>query len=281
MENKIKIFENKQVRTAWNADEEEWYFAVVDIIEILTDSPNPQTYWRVLKKRLKDEGNETVTSCNALKMLAKDGKNRLTDCLDTKGVLRLVQSIPSPKAEPFKMWLAQVGSERLDEIADPEKAILRGADFYRAKGYTEGWINQRLQTIEMRKKLTDEWKERGVKEGVEYAILTDEMTKAWSGLTVKEYKELKGLKKENLRDNMTDIELVLNMLAEVTTTALSKRKQPETFRENVVVAREGGETASEARQAVEKRLGKNVISPLNASDKTALETKKDNDENKY
>ena len=280
MENKIKIFENKQVRTAWNADEEEWYFAVVDIIEILTDSPNPQTYWRVLKKRLKDEGNETVTSCNALKMLAKDGKNRLTDCLDTKGVLRLVQSIPSPKAEPFKMWLAQVGSERLDEIADPEKAILRGADFYRAKGYTEGWINQRLQTIEMRKKLTDEWKERGVKEGVEYAILTDEMTKAWSGLTVKEYKELKGLKKENLRDNMTDIELVLNMLAEVTTTALSKRKQPETFRENVVVAREGGETASEARQAVEKRLGKNVISPLNASDKPALETKKDNDENK-
>ena len=280
MENKIKIFENKQVRTAWNADEEEWYFAVVDIIEVLTDSPNPQTYWRVLKKRLKDEGNETVTSCNALKMLAKDGKNRLTDCLDTKGVLRLVQSIPSPKAEPFKMWLAQVGSERLDEIADPEKAILRGADFYRAKGYTEGWINQRLQTIEMRKKLTDEWKERGVKEGVEYAILTDEMTKAWSGLTVKEYKELKGLKKENLRDNMTDIELVLNMLAEVTTTALSKSKQPETFRENVVVAREGGETASEARQAVEKRLGKNVISPLNASDKPALETKKDNDENK-
>lgn len=281
MENKIKIFENKQVRTAWNADEEEWYFAVADIIEVLTDSPNPQTYWRVLKKRLKDEGNETVTSCNALKMLAKDGKNRLTDCLDTKGVLRLVQSIPSPKAEPFKMWLAQVGSERLDEIADPEKAILRGADFYRAKGYTEGWINQRLQTIEMRKKLTDEWKERGVKEGVEYAILTDEMTKAWSGMTVKEYKELKGLKKENLRDNMTDIELVLNMLAEVTTTALSKRKQPDTFRENVVVAREGGETASEARQAVEKRLGKNIISPLNASDKPALETKKDNDENKY
>ena len=281
MENKIKIFENKQVRTAWDSDKEEWFFAVVDIIEVLTDSPNPQTYWRVLKKRLKDEGNETVTSCNALKMLAKDGKNRLTDCLDTKGVLRLVQSIPSPKAEPFKMWLAQVGSERLDEIADPEKAILRGADFYRAKGYTEGWINQRLQTIEMRKKLTDEWKERGVKEGVEYAILTDEMTKAWSGLTVKEYKELKGLKKENLRDNMTDIELVLNMLAEVTTTALSKRKQPETFRENVVVAREGGETASEARQAVEKRLGKNVISPLNASDKPALETKKDNDENKY
>lgn len=254
MENKIKIFENKQVRTAWNADEEEWYFAVVDIIEVLTDSPNPQTYWRVLKKRLKDEGNETVTSCNALKMLAKDGKNRLTDCLNTKGVLRLVQSIPSPKAEPFKMWLAQAGSERLDEIADPEKAILRGADFYRAKGYTEGWINQRLQTIEMRKKLTDEWKERGVQEGKEYAILTDEMTRAWSGLSVREYKELKGLKKENLRDNMTDIELVLNMLAEVTTTALSKSKRPETFRENVAVARDGGSVAKSTRKDIESRL---------------------------
>ena len=282
MENKIKIFENKQVRTAWNADEEEWYFSVVDVVNVLTDSANPNNYWKVLKNRLKKEGSELVTNCNRLKLRSpKDGKTYNTDVLDTKGVLRLVQSIPSPKAEPFKMWLAQVGNERLDEIADPEKAIIRGADFYRAKGYTEGWINQRLQTIEMRKKLTDEWKERGVKEGVEYAILTDEMTKAWSGLTVKEYKELKGLKKENLRDNMTDIELVLNMLAEVTTTALSKRKQPETFRENVVVAREGGETASEARQAVEKRLGKNVISPLNASDKPALETKKDNDENKY
>ena len=278
MENKIKIFENKQVRTTWNADEEEWYFAVVDIIEVLTDSPNPQTYWRVLKKRLKDEGNETVTSCNALKMLAKDGKNRLTDCLDTKGVLRLVQSIPSPKAEPFKMWLAQVGSERLDEIADPEKAILRGADFYRAKGYTEGWINQRLQAIEMRKKLTDEWKERGVKEGVEYAILTDEMTKAWSGLTVKEYKELKGLKKENLRDNMTDIELVLNMLAEVTTTALSKKEQPETFKENVKVAKKGGNLAKQTRKGYENLLGETVISPLNASDKPALEVRKPEDE---
>ncbi len=281
MENKIKIFENKQVRTAWNADQEEWYFSVVDVVAVLTDSADPNNYWKVLKNRLKKEGSELVTNCNRLKLRSpKDGKTYNTDVLNTKGVLRLVQSIPSPKAEPFKMWLAQVGSERLDEIADPEKAILRGADFYRAKGYTEGWINQRLQTIEMRKKLTDEWKERGVKEGVEYAILTDEMTKAWSGLTVKEYKELKGLKKENLRDNMTDIELVLNMLAEVTTTALSKRKKPETFRENVVVAKEGGETANEARQAVEKRLGKNVISPLNASDKPALEAKKDNNENK-
>ncbi len=281
MENKIKIFENKQVRTAWNADQEEWYFSVVDVVAVLTDSADPNNYWKVLKNRLKKEGSELVTNCNRLKLRSpKDGKTYNTDVLNTKGVLRLVQSIPSPKAEPFKMWLAQVGSERLDEIADPEKAILRGADFYRAKGYTEGWINQRLQTVEMRKKLTDEWKERGVKEGVEYAILTDEMTKAWSGLTVKEYKELKGLKKENLRDNMTDIELVLNMLAEVTTTALSKRKKPETFRENVVVAKEGGETANEARQAVEKRLGKNVISPLNASDKPALEAKKDNNENK-
>ncbi len=273
MENKIKIFENKQVRTAWNADQEEWYFAIVDIIEVLTDSSNPQTYWRVLKKRLKDEGNETVTSCNALKMLAKDGKNRLTDCLDTKGVLRLVQSIPSPKAEPFKMWLAQVGSERLNEIADPEKAILRGADFYRAKGYTEGWINQRLQTIEMRKELTDEWKARGIEQEKDYAILTNEMTKAWSGLSVKEYKELKGLKKENLRDNMTNIELVLNMLAEVTTTAISKRERPDTFEESKTIAKRGGKVAKNARTDIESQLEQSVISPLNASDKPALEVK--------
>ena len=281
MENKIKIFENKQVRTAWNADKEEWYFSVVDVVAVLTDSADPNNYWKVLKNRLKKEGSELVTNCNRLKLRSqKDGKTYNTDVLDTKGVLRLVQSIPSPKAEPFKMWLAQVGSERLDEIADPEKAILRGADFYRAKGYTEGWINQRLQTIEMRKKLTDEWKERGVKEGVEYAILTDEMTKAWSGLTVKEYKELKGLKKENLRDNMTDIELVLNMLAEVTTTTLSKKEQPETFAENRSVAKRGGKFAGDTRKRFEEEIGGNVISPLNASDKPALETKKDNDENK-
>ena len=281
MENKIKIFENKQVRTAWNADEEEWYFSVVDVVAVLTDSADPNNYWKVLKNRLKKEGSELVTNCNRLKLRSpKDGKTYNTDVLDTKGVLRLVQSIPSPKAEPFKMWLAQVGSERLDEITDPEKAILRGADFYRAKGYTEGWINQRLQTIEMRKKLTDEWKERGVKEGVEYAILTDEMTKAWSGLTVKEYKELKGLKKENLRDNMTDIELVLNMLAEVTTTTLSKKEQPETFAENRSVAKRGGKFAGDTRKRFEEEIGGMVISPLNASDKPALETKKDNDENK-
>ena len=227
MESKVKIFESKQIRTVWNADEEEWYFSVVDVVGILTDSEEPRNYWYVLKNRLKKEGSELLTFCKGLKMVAPDGKSRLTDSLDTKGILRLVQSIPSPKAEPFKVWLAQVGSERLDEISDPERAILRGAEFYRAKGYTEGWINQRLQTIEMRKELTDEWKVRGVEREKDYAILTNEMTKAWSGLSVKEYKNLKGLKKENLRDNMTNIELVLNMLAEVTTTALSKSKQPE------------------------------------------------------
>ncbi len=277
MDNKIKVFENKEVRTLWNAEEEEWYFSVVDVVEVLTDSANPRKYWSVLKTRLKSEGSELATICSQLKMQSSDGKFYKTDCLDTKGVLRLVQSIPSKKAEPFKVWLAQVGSERLDEIADPEKAILRGADFYRAKGYTEGWINQRLQTIEMRKELTDEWKERGIEKEKDYAILTNEMTKAWSGLSVQEYKELKGLKKENLRDNMTNIELVLNMLAEVTTTALSKSKQPETFRENVKVAKEGGTVAKNARVDIETRLNTSVISPLNASDKPALEVKTDDD----
>lgn len=279
MENKIKIFESKKIRTLWNETEEEWYFSVVDIVDVLTDSANPNNYWKVLKNRLKKEGSELVTNCNRLKLHSpKDGKAYMTDCLDTKGILRLVQSIPSPKAEPFKMWLAQVGSERLDEIADPEKAILRGADFYRAKGYTEGWINQRLQTIEMRKELTDEWKSRGIEKDKDYAILTNEMTKAWSGLTVQEYKKVKNLKKENLRDNMTNIELVLNMLAEVTTTALSKQVRPETFDENKKVAKEGGATAKEARDAVEKRLNKSIISPLNAKYKPALEVKNNPDE---
>lgn len=273
MENKIKVFESKQVRTLWNAEEEEWYFAVVDIVAVLTDSKDPNAYWRKLKQRLKEEGNETVTNCHALKMQAADGKMRMTDCLDTKGVLRLVQSIPSSKAEPFKMWLAQVGSERLDEIADPEKAILRGAEFYRAKGYTEGWINQRLQTIEMRKELTDEWKARGVDSSRDYAILTNEMTRAWSGMSVQEYKQYKGLKKENLRDNMTNIELVLNMLAEVTTTAISKQEQPKTFTQNKSVARRGGRVAKNAREDIESQLGQSVISPLNATDKPALEVK--------
>ena len=273
MENKIKVFESKQVRTLWNAEEEEWYFAVVDIVAVLTDSKDPNAYWRKLKQRLKEEGNETVTNCHALKMQAADGKMRMTDCLETKGVLRLVQSIPSSKAEPFKMWLAQVGSERLDEIADPEKAILRGAEFYRAKGYTEGWINQRLQTIEMRKELTDEWKARGVDSSRDYAILTNEMTRAWSGMSVQEYKQYKGLKKENLRDNMTNIELVLNMLAEVTTTAISKQEQPKTFTQNKSVARRGGRVAKNAREDIESQLGQSVISPLNATDKPALEVK--------
>ena len=277
MEHKIKVFESRQVRTLWNADEEEWYFSVVDIVAVLTDSDyqTARNYWKVLKNRLSKEGSELVTFCNRLNMQADDGKMRMTDCLDTKGVLRLVQSIPSPKAEPFKMWLAQVGSERLDEIADPEKAILRGAEFYRAKGYTEGWINQRLRTVEMRKELTDEWKARGIDSSRDYAILTNEMTRAWSGMSVQEYKAHKGLKKENLRDNMTNIELVLNMLAEVTTTAISRQEQPESFDENKAVARRGGKVAKNARKDIETQLGRSVISPLNASDKKALEIKTD------
>ena len=273
MQNKIKVFESKQVRTVWDAEAEEWYFSVVDIVAVLIDKDydGARKYWKVLKGRLKAEGSELVSFCYQLKLQSSDGKYYKTDVLDTKGVLRLVQSIPSPKAEPFKMWLAQVGSERLDEIADPEKAILRGADYYRAKGYTEGWINQRLQTIEMRKELTDEWKARGIERDKDYAILTSEMTKAWSGLTVQEYKQLKGLKKENLRDNMTNIELVLNMLAEVTTTAISRQEQPETFDESKRIARRGGSVAKNARTDIESQLGQSVISPLNASNKPALE----------
>lgn len=274
MDNKIKVFESKQVRTVWDAETEEWYFSVVDVVEVLTDSKDYLTarkYWNKLKQRLTAEGSELVTFCHQLKLPAADGKNYKTDVLDTQGVLRLVQSIPSHKAEPFKMWLAKVGSERLDEIADPEKAILRGAEYYRAKGYTEGWINQRLQTIEMRKKLTDEWKERGINQEKDYAILTNEMTKAWSGLTVQEYKQVKNLKKENLRDNMTDIELVLNMLAEVTTTTLSKQERPESFEESKNVAKRGGKVANTAKDEYERTTGTKVISPLNANDKPALE----------
>lgn len=271
---KIKIFENRNVRTLWNADEEEWYFSVVDVISILTDSDyqTARKYWKVLKGRLKDEGSELVSFCYQLKMRSpKDGKEYNTDCLDTKGVLRLVQSIPSPKAEPFKVWLAKVGSERLDEIADPEKAMLRGVEFYRKKGYPEEWINQRMLALRTRKNLTDEWKERGIKEGKEYAILTDEMTKAWSGMSVKEYKNLKGLKKENLRDNMTDIELIINMLAEVTATTLSKEEKPETFNESKSIAKRGGSLAGETRKRFEETTGTKVTTALNAEDKPALE----------
>lgn len=276
--NKIKIFEDKKVRISWNEEEEDWYFSIVDVVGILTeqeDYDGSKNYWKVLKHRLKKEGNELVTNCNQLKMKSpKDGKSYKTDVVNTRDLLRIIQSIPSPKAEPFKMWLAQVGSERLDEIADPEKAILRGADFYREKGYTEGWINQRLQTIEMRKELTDEWKERGITEEKDYAILTNEMTKAWSGLSVKDYKKIKGLKKENLRDNMTNIELVLNMLAEVTTTAISRQEEPNTFSKNVAVAKRGGTVAKNARKDIESQIGESVISPLNAKDKNSLEIKK-------
>ena len=273
MENKIKVFENKNVRTVWNDEEEDWYFSVVDVCYVLSESEGKDigAYWRKLKQRLKAEGSELVTKCHELKLPAADGKSYKTDCLSTKNVLRLVQSIPSPKAEPFKVWLAQVGADRLDEIADPEKAIMRGADFYRAKGYTEGWINQRLQTIEMRKELTDEWKARGIEKEKDYAILTNEMTKAWSGLSVKEYKQKKGLKKENLRDNMTNIELVLNMLAEVTATTISKQEKPEGFEENKKVAVRGGKVANSARENYEKETGQKAISSLNAKDKPALE----------
>lgn len=277
METKLQLFNEKQIRTSWSANEEEWYFSVVDVVAVLTDSANYQTarnYWKVLKNRLIAEGNETVTNCNQLKLPAADGKMRMTDVLSTKGILRLVQSIPSPKAEPFKMWLAQVGSERLDEIADPEKAFHRGAEFYRQKGYSAAWINQRMQTIQARKKLTDEWRERGIEDGKEYAILTNEMTKAWSGKTVRQYKELKGLKKESLRDNMTDIELALNMLAEVTTTAISAQEKPATFEESRKVAKRGGGVAKDARKSVEKQLGQTVVSPLNAKNAQQLTTKK-------
>ena len=262
---KIQLFEDKRIRTAWDEEKEEWYFSIVDVIAVLTDSPNPQTYWRVLKKRLKDEGNETVTSCNALKMTAADGKRRLTDVADTEQLLRIIQSIPSPKAEPFKLWLAQVGRERIEETIDPELTIDRALETYLKKGYSREWINQRLQAIQVRKELTDEWDARGVQKGVEYAILTDEISRAWSGMSTRQYKNLKGLKKENLCDNMTTLELVLNMLAEATTTEISKQKAPSTFSENMAVAREGGEAAGIARKAVEERTGVPVITPKNAA----------------
>ena len=264
----IQLFEDKRIRTAWDEEKEEWYFSVVDVVAVLTDQPDYQAarnYWKVTKKRLKDEGNETVTACNQLKMTASDGKKRLTDVADTEQLLRIIQSIPSPKAEPFKLWLAQVGRERIEETIDPELTIDRALETYLKKGYSREWINQRLQAIQVRKELTDEWDARGVQKGVEYAILTDEISRAWSGMSTRQYKNLKGLKKENLRDNMTTLELVLNMLAEATTTEISKQKAPSTFSENMAVAREGGEAAGIARKAVEERTGVPVITPKNAA----------------
>ncbi len=266
--NKIQLFEDKRIRTAWDEEKEEWYFSVVDVVSVLTEQPDYQAarnYWKVTKKRLKNEGNETVTSCNQLKMTASDGKKRLTDVADTEQLLRIIQSIPSPKAEPFKLWLAQVGRERIEETIDPELTIERALETYLKKGYTREWINQRLQAIQVRTELTDEWDARGVQKGVEYAILTDEISHAWSGMSTRQYKNLKGLKKENLRDNMTTLELVLNMLAEATTTEISKQKSPETFSENLAIAREGGEAAGIARKAVEDRTGVPVITSKNAA----------------
>ena len=269
---KLQLFENKAIRTAWDEEKEEWYFSIVDVVAVLTDSPNPQTYWRVMKKRLKDEGNETVTNCNALKMTAADGKKRLTDVATTEQLLRIIQSIPSPKAEPFKLWLAEVGRERIEETIDPEQAIDRALETYLKKGYTREWINLRLQAIQVRKELTDEWQDRGVKKGVEYAILTDEITRAWSGMTTRQYKKLKGLKKENLRDNMSTTEIILNMLAETSTKDISQASKPETFEENIEVARRGGNVAGIAKQALEAETGKPVITSQNAAQLNAVVT---------
>ena len=262
---KIQLFEDKRIRTAWDEEKEEWYFSVVDVVAVLTDSVDPAAYWRKLKQRLKAEGNETVTNCHGLKMTAPDGKKRLTDVAATEQILRIIQSIPSPKAEPFKLWLAQVGRERIEETIDPELTIERALETYLKKGYTREWINQRLQAIQVRKELADEWDAHGVQKGVEYAILTDEISRAWSGMSTRQYKNLKGLKKENLRDNMTTLELVLNMLAEATTTEISKQKAPETFSENIDVARAGGKVAGDARKAIESQTGVPVITSKNAA----------------
>ena len=262
---KIQLFEDQRIRTAWDEEKEEWYFSIVDVVGVLTDSVDPTAYWRKLKQRLKAEGNETVTNCHGLKMTAHDGKKRLTDVADTEQLLRIIQAIPSPKAEPFKLWLAQVGRERIEETIDPELTIERALETYLKKGYTREWINQRLQAIQVRKELTDEWDARGVQKGVEYAILTDEISRAWSGMSTRQYKNLKGLKKENLRDNMTTLELVLNMLAEATTTEISKQKTPATLSENIDVARAGGKVAGDARKAIETQTGVPVITSKNAA----------------
>ena len=266
----IQLFENKRIRTAWDAEKEEWYFSIVDVVAVLTDQPDQRgasNYWAKLKQRLKEEGaDQLLTNCQQLKLKSpKDGKRYNTDVADTEQLLRIIQSIPSPKAEPFKLWLAQVGRERIEETIDPELTIDRALETYLKKGYSREWINQRLQAIQVRKELTDEWDARGVQKGVEYAILTDEITKAWSGMNTRQYKNLKGLKKENLRDNMTTLELVLKMLAEATTTEISKQKAPEGLRENVEVARSGGKVAGDARKAIEQQTGVPVITSKNAA----------------
>lgn len=267
----IRIFEDRRIRTAWNEEAEEWYFSVVDVISVLSDSDNPRRYWSDLKRKLKAEGaDEVYEKIVQLKMKAPDGKKRLTDVANVEQLLRIIQSVPSPKAEPFKLWLAQVGRERIEETIDPELTIDRALETYLRKGYTREWVNQRLQAIQVRKELTDEWQYRGVQKGVEYAILTDEITRAWSGMTTRQYKKLKGLKKENLRDNMTTTEIVLNMLAETSTTDISKEAKPQTFQENVQTARQGGEVAGIARQALEQRTGKPVISSQNAAQLNAI-----------
>ena len=266
MDNEIKLFEGRKIRSAWDNEKEEWYFSIIDIVGVLTDSKNPGAYWRKLKQRLKEEGNEVVTICHTLKMQAADGKMRETDVADMQGIFRIIQSVPSPKAEPFKMWLAEVGKERIDEIIDPELTIDRALNTYLKKGYSREWINQRLQAIQVRKELTDTWQDHGVKAGKEYAILTNEISKAWSGMTTREYKNLKGLKKENLRDNMSTLEIVLNMLAEATTTELTKTKNPQGLDENKKVAKDGGSVAGNARKEIEKETGHPVITSKNAID---------------
>lgn len=266
----IQLLENRLIRTAWDEEKEEWYFSIVDVVAVLTDQPDQRgasNYWAKLKQRLKEEGaNQLLTNCQQLKMKSpKDGKRYNTDVADTEQLLRIIQSIPSPKAEPFKLWLAQIGRERIEETIDPELTIERALETYLRKGYTREWINQRLQAIQVRKELTDEWDARGVQKGVEYAILTDEISRAWSGMSTRQYKNLKGLKKENLRDNMTTLELVLNMLAEATTTEISKQKAPSNLSENISVARAGGKVAGDARKAIESQTGVPVISKKNAA----------------
>jgi hypothetical protein len=275
MNNKIQLFEDQKVRTVWDAEQEKWFVSIIDVVAILTESPNPRKYWSVLKLRLKKEGSQLTTDCSQLKMLAADGKYYKTDVADTQQLLRLIQSIPSFKAEPFKLWLAQVGAERLDEMQDPELTIDRALEQYLQLGYSENWINQRLKSIEVRKELTDEWKSRGVKEGTQFATLTDIITQAWSGRTTKEYKNLKGLKKENLRDNMTNTELILNMLAEASTKDISQATNPETLEDNMKIAQQGGNVAKVAMEELEARTGKKVVTSLNAKEILGLQKPKE------